>query len=32
MVKTEVTDAFLSYDVKPVRWSERDAVREELLA
>jgi hypothetical protein len=32
LVKAEVTDAFLNYDVKPVKWSERDAVREELLA
>jgi hypothetical protein len=31
-VKPDVTDAFLSYDVKPVRWSERESVREELAA
>jgi hypothetical protein len=29
-VKSDVTDAFLSYDIRPVRWSERDTVREEL--
>jgi hypothetical protein len=31
-VKADVTDAFLSYDIKPVRWSERESVREELAA
>lgn len=32
VVKPDVTEAFLSYNVKPVRWSEREAVREELAA
>jgi hypothetical protein len=31
-VKSEVTEAFLSYDIKPVKWSEREIVREELAA
>ena len=32
IVKSDVTEAFLSYDVKPVKWSERETVREELAA
>jgi hypothetical protein len=32
IVKADVMDALLSYDVKPVRWSERETVREELTA
>ncbi|MGH9513134.1 MAG: DUF1829 domain-containing protein [Terriglobales bacterium] len=30
-VKSDVMDAFLSYDVKPVRWSDRESVKEELV-
>jgi hypothetical protein len=32
IVRADVTEAFLSYDVKPIRWSERETVREELAA
>ena len=32
VVRPDVTDAFLSYDVKAVKWSERETVREELAA
>jgi hypothetical protein len=32
VVKTDVADAFLSYDVRPIRWSERENVRDELAA
>ncbi|HQU19815.1 MAG TPA: DUF1829 domain-containing protein, partial [Fimbriimonadaceae bacterium] len=31
-VSGDVLDAFKSYELKPVLWSERDAVREELAA
>jgi len=31
-VKSDVIEAFLSYDVKPVKWSERESCREELAA
>ncbi len=32
IVKSDVTEAFLSYDVRPVRWSERESIRSELAA
>jgi len=31
-VSAEVTEAFRAYDVRPVLWSRRDEVREELAA
>ncbi|HUY80456.1 MAG TPA: DUF1829 domain-containing protein [Acidobacteriaceae bacterium] len=31
-VKADVTDAFLNYDIKPVRWSKRESVRNELAS
>jgi Domain of unknown function DUF1828/Domain of unknown function DUF1829 len=31
-VKPDVIEALLSYDIKPVRWSERENVREELAS
>ncbi len=31
-IKAEVTDALLSYDIKPIRWSERENIKEELVA
>ena len=32
MLKDGLLDAFKSYDLKPVPWSQIDAVREELVA
>jgi len=32
IVKPDVTEALLNYDVTPVKWSERETVREELAA
>lgn len=32
IIKPDVIDAFINYDVKPIRWSDRETVRDELSA